>query len=215
MLSAAALALAFLVGPWTFVGLLGADLVAAVYSLRILPARLESWGLSRFRDIPGSKDMVVAIAWAFVAVGLPLTAATGLSATGGAGTGARWLEVALVAGGVFLLSFSAATALALGDVQSDRLVGNESVAVLLGLGPARALAAAGAGVVAAGAVALAGARLTSPASLGFAFSGAIILLATMRPRRPGGSLALELAIQTALLAAGPVALLAVHAPRYL
>ncbi len=196
LLSAAALALAFAIGPLVGLALAGADLIAALYSLRILPARI------RMRDIPGSKDFLIALAWAFVAVALPRLAEPQ--------SPVPWTGLLIAAAGVFLLGFSAATSLALGDVQSDRLIGQESVAVLLGRGPARVLAAAGAAVVSVGAVAYVWSGIVPPASLGLAFAGGVIFLATLRRRRPGDALAVELAIQTALLAAGPVAALATH-----
>jgi len=196
VLSAAALALAFAISPVMGGVLAGGHLFAALYSLRILPARV------RLRDIPGSKDLLIALAWAFVAVVLPRLAEpwTGIAAA----------ELAVAAGGVFLLGFSAATSVALGDVQSDRLIGRESVAVLLGRGRARLLAAAGAGVVAIGASAGAGLGLLPPAAIGFAFGAAVILVATLRRRRPGGELATELAVEGALFASGPVAFAATH-----
>ena len=192
----AALALAFTISPVTGWVLAGAHVFAALYSLRIRPAHV------RLRDIPGSKDLLIALAWAFVAVALPRLAEPG--------TGVAVAGLALGAGGVFLLGFSAATSVALGDVQSDRLIGRESVAVLLGRGRARLLAAAGAGVVAIGASAGAALGLLPPAAIGFAFAAAVILVATLRRRRPGGELATELAVEGALFASGPVAFAATY-----
>ena len=48
------------------------------------------------------------------------------------------------------------------------------------------------------------------AALGFAASAAVILVATVRRRRPGGELATELAVEGALFASGPVALAATY-----
>jgi len=195
-LALGALGLAFAAGPLPGGVLAGATALAGLYSLRVLPARI------RPRDIPGSKDVMIALAWAFVAVGLPL-----MSAPGGGGPG---LAHALVAAGVFVLSFSASTALALGDVQSDRLIGHESVAMLLGTSRARALAAAGAAVVMLVAGGLTAAGLLPAAGAGLAVSGALVLVVTLRPRQTGDALVVEVTIQTALLAAGPVALAAAH-----
>ncbi|MHC4250459.1 MAG: 4-hydroxy-3-methylbut-2-enyl diphosphate reductase [Planctomycetota bacterium] len=190
-----ALALVFVASPLAGGVLAAATALAGLYSLRVLPARV------RPRDVPGSKDVMIALAWAFVAVGVPLLAAPG-------GGGGPRLAHALVAAGVFVLSFSAATALSLGDVQSDRLIGNESVAVLLGVSRARGLAAAGAALVMLVAGGLAAAGLLPAAAASIAASAALILVPTVRRRRPGDALAVELAIQTALLAAGPAALAA-------
>jgi len=143
---------------------------------------------------------MIALAWAFVAVGVPL-----MTAQGGGGPG---LAHGLVAAGVFVLSFSAATALALGDVQSDRLIGHESVAMLLGTSRARALAALGASLVMLVAGGLTAAGLLPAAGAGLAVSGGLVFIVTFRRRRLGDALLVEVAIQAALLAAGPVALLA-------
>ena len=102
----------------------------------------------------------------------------------------------------------AATALALGDVQSDRLIGNESVAMLLGRPRARKLAAVGAALVMLVAGGLTTASLLPVAGAGLAVSGALVFIITLRRRRLGDALGVEIAIQTALLAAGPVALAA-------
>ncbi|MHC5056460.1 MAG: 4-hydroxy-3-methylbut-2-enyl diphosphate reductase [Planctomycetota bacterium] len=189
-----ALALAFAAGPLAGGVLAAATALAGLYSLRVLPARI------RPRDVPGSKDVMIALAWAFVAVGVPLLAQPGAGEPG--------LAHALVAAGVFVLSFSAATALSLGDLQSDRLIGNESVAVLLGTSRARALAAGGAALVMLVTGGLTVAGLLPPAAAGIAAAGALVLAATHKRRRPGDALGVELAIQIALLATGPVALAA-------
>ena len=186
-----ALVLAFAIEPLAGGVLAAATVLAGVYSLRVLPARV------RPRDVPGSKDVMVALAWAFVAVGVPfLVGVEGDSPV---------FAHALVAGAVFVLSFSAATALSLGDVQSDRLVGNESVAMLLGTSRARALAAAGAALVTAITVCAILLEFLPAAAAGIAASGLLVLMTAVRRRRPGDALGFDLAIQTALIAAGPVA----------
>jgi 4-hydroxy-3-methylbut-2-enyl diphosphate reductase len=189
-----ALALAFATKPLAGGVLAAATVLAGVYSLRVLPARI------RPRDVPGSKDVMIALAWAFVAVGVPFLV--------GAERDSPVFAYALVAGAVFVLSFSAATALSLGDVQSDRLVGNESVAMLLGTSRARALAAAGGALVMAVSVCAILLEFLPAAAAGIAASGLLVLATTIRRRKPGDALGVELAIQAALIAAGPVALAA-------
>jgi len=200
LLAAAALAVAFDVSARVGLYVLVAELVAALYSLRVLPLVRGVRRVGRPRDIPGSKDLLIAMAWAFMAVVLPHVAA--------APAPAPWPEPALTAVTVLVLSYSAATALALGDVHSDRLIGRENVAVLFGDGPARAVAATGAALVVLGTGALAAAGIGPPAALGFTFAGFVILVATLGRHGPGDTRKVELAIHLSLLAVGPVAALA-------
>jgi 4-hydroxy-3-methylbut-2-enyl diphosphate reductase len=199
LLTAGALAVAAAIGPAVGLALLAANIFAALYSLRVLPFGTGRGRLRRLRDIPGSKDILIALAWVLVAVGLPCMAE---------GAAPRIDMCAFAAVAVFALSFSASTALSLGDVRSDRLIGQETMAMLIGRGPARAVAASCAAIVVLAAVIGWAARQLPSAGLGFAFSGAMVFVATVSPRTPGDSLRVWLAVQTALLAAGPVALLA-------
>jgi 4-hydroxybenzoate polyprenyltransferase len=151
---------------------------------------------------------MIALAWVFVAVALPLV--PGLADSNGKGLATVFLAppTLLAAGAVFALSFAASTALSLGDVQSDRLIGRETVAMLVGRGPARAIAAACAGIVALGTGVPAVIGWVPVAGLGFSFAGLMVLVATLSRRRTGDSLRFGLGVQFSLLAAGPVGMLA-------
>ncbi|MFC1538075.1 4-hydroxy-3-methylbut-2-enyl diphosphate reductase [Candidatus Latescibacterota bacterium] len=95
--------------------------LGGLYSIRIIPRK---WKL-RFRslrDIPGSKDVLIATAWTFAVIVLPsITHETfpGLIVLSGAAY-------------VFILVFTKATILAIGGMQSDKLVGLETIPVLIG-----------------------------------------------------------------------------------
>ena len=116
-------------------------LLAGLYSVRVVPAH---WGFrfTSLRDIPGSKDLFIALAWTIALVALP--AITYRTFPG---------PVILVAAAyVFVLVFTKATILALLGMQSDKLVGLETIPVLLGKGRTQRLllilnAALGAGLV--------------------------------------------------------------------
>jgi (E)-4-hydroxy-3-methyl-but-2-enyl pyrophosphate reductase len=208
LLSAAALALAFQISLATGIALSVATLLAGLYSLRILPTGFSTPRLGRLRDIPGSKDAMIALAWLFVAVVLPLlpgasgdrtTTVLGLLSTG---------PMLLVAVAVLALSLSASTALTVGDVQSDRLIGRETMAMLIGRRPAWALSAILAAVVASVSAVAVAVRWLDPAGAGLAFSGLMVMIAALGRRRPGDALRHGLAVQMSLLATGPVAWLA-------
>jgi len=105
----------------TFVLIAVSYLLGGLYSVRIVP---KSWSIrfKSLRDIPGSKDVVIAVAWTFAVVVLP--AITFAVAPG---------FVELVAGAfVFVLILGRTSILALGGIQSDKLVGLETVPVLMG-----------------------------------------------------------------------------------
>ena len=95
--------------------------LAGIYSVKIIPS---GWNIrfKSMRDIPGSKDIMVASAWTFAVVFLP------------AFTHERFPGAISIAAAayVFVLVFSKATILAIGGMQSDRLVGQETIPVLIG-----------------------------------------------------------------------------------
>ncbi len=117
----AALGMALSSDVLTFSLVLFTYLLGGFYSIRVIP---PGWN-TRFksiRDIPGSKDVLIATAWTFAVVVLPSMthiAFPGLITIAGAGF-------------VFTLVVSRATILAMGGIESDRLVGLETVPFLIG-----------------------------------------------------------------------------------
>ena len=108
----------------TGIALFVAAMLAGLYSLRVLPLAVIQ--LRRPRDIPGSKDLMIALAWVFVAVALPLIPGLAGSAEG---TVARTFlagPTLLAAGAVFALSFAASTALSTTSVRAVGLHSNLS-----------------------------------------------------------------------------------------
>lgn len=95
--------------------------LGGLYSVRVLPAHWETRYKS-LRDIPGSKDLMIAAAWTFAVVVFPAVTHTVFP-------GPVVLAGAAVA---FVLVFSRATILAMGGIESDRLVGMETIPVLIG-----------------------------------------------------------------------------------
>jgi (E)-4-hydroxy-3-methyl-but-2-enyl pyrophosphate reductase len=116
-----ALSAAFITGLAPFILLFVISLLGLLYNASLLPS---GWRFQSLKDIPGSKNIATAIAWAAVTALLPRIEA-GLIPTPG-------LAVAFVftAGIVFIRS-------ALSDIfgiQSDRLIGKETLPVLIGGG---------------------------------------------------------------------------------
>ena len=114
------LVLAWYLGPLAFWSVAATYLLGGLYSVRILPA---SWH-TRFkslRDIPGSKDIVIALGWTFVMVGIPRIS-----------MGEAPVPVdALAAGYVIILVLTRTSLLAIQGIQSDRLIGLETIPVLI------------------------------------------------------------------------------------
>jgi len=96
-------------------------LLGGFYSIRVIPL---GWKIrfKSIKDIPGSKDIVTASAWTFAVAVLPSI------------THESFPGLITLAGGmyVFVLVFSKVTILAIGEMQSDKLVGLETIPVLVG-----------------------------------------------------------------------------------
>ncbi|MEW6744523.1 MAG: 4-hydroxy-3-methylbut-2-enyl diphosphate reductase [Planctomycetota bacterium] len=120
---AAALVLAATFGTLPAI-LMGASLAAGVgYNLRIVPGKLShALRFSKVKEIPGSKDLSPAAAWATVAVLLPCLAERS----------AISFSVLLAFAFVFLLVFNRSLVYDLRDTEGDRLVGNETLPLILG-----------------------------------------------------------------------------------
>lgn len=119
---------AFRMGPMPFWALLAMSLMGLSYNLRLIPATMaHRFKFRRIRDVPGSKTILIALAWGVVTAGLPALAAddgrglSGLSAM-------AWAAC---------IAFARTAYFDLLDIQGDRIVGKETIATLLG--PERAM----------------------------------------------------------------------------
>lgn len=124
-LAAGALGLvaAFQSGPLPFWALLVMSLLGLSYNLRLLPASLcPSCRFRRIRDLPGSKTILIALAWGVVTAGLPA-----LSAQKG-----QWAVGALAVFWASATAFCRTAFFDLLDIQGDRIVGKETIPTLLG-----------------------------------------------------------------------------------
>ena len=109
---------------WWAMGLLVAAYALGVaYSMRIVPRRWSRWvPFARLKDVPASKDLFVSLAWMVVCVLVPWL-----------GHGARLTAAVVVACAfAFVLTFVKATMVDLGDMQEDRLLGRETLPIVLG-----------------------------------------------------------------------------------
>ncbi len=116
---ATGLLLAFTLGIQPFLILLVMSLLGLTYNLPVIPGRAR---YSRLRDVPGSKTLLIAAAWGVVTTLLPSLFNAGLPK----------LEMALVFGWSTGLVFVRTAFFDTLDMQGDRIVGKETIPILLG-----------------------------------------------------------------------------------
>jgi len=114
-----ALALSFLNGLAPFFLLFFISLLGLSYNIKVLP---EPWRFKKMGDIPGSKNVFIAVAWAVVTVVVPQMELD-LAVT-------PQMVVAFLF--VFTVVFVKSALSDMIDIQSDRLVGKETIPVVIG-----------------------------------------------------------------------------------
>jgi len=157
-----ALTLAWFEGLFPFLLLLAISALGMIYNLRLLPGRPRSrFHYQRLKDLPGSKTLLVALAWGVVTSLLPPLAQEG-----------RLLPATLVA---FLytsiLVFVRSTLYDFKDIQGDLMVGKETIPIVLGKWNTEALVVL--------LLIFLGAVLTAAATLGWTTSLASVLLISL------------------------------------
>jgi len=115
----AGLLLALFLGWLPFVVLLSMSLLGMAFNLRLIPARLTGNRYRRMRDIPGSKTVLIALAWGLLTAVFPA-----LNEAGPATLPVFVISVALV--------FVRTAFFDVLDMQGDRIVGRETIALVLG-----------------------------------------------------------------------------------
>ena len=116
------LVIAYSLGLFPFSLLLIMSLLGLSYNLRFAPKRFAGIRYRRIRDIPGSKTLLIAMAWGIVTAVLPPLSLTGK---------ASWIT-----GLIFLwtaaIVFVRTSFFDILDMQGDRIVGKDTFAILLG-----------------------------------------------------------------------------------
>jgi 4-hydroxy-3-methylbut-2-enyl diphosphate reductase len=119
---AAGLVIAFLQGWLPFLVLLVMSLLGLSYRLTLIPEVFSGIMYRRIKDIPGSKTVLIAMAWGVVTAVLPPISVSGAFSVPDA------LIFAWSAGLVFVRT----AFFDILDMQGDRLVGKETIPILLG-----------------------------------------------------------------------------------
>jgi 4-hydroxy-3-methylbut-2-enyl diphosphate reductase len=119
---AGGLGITLMAGPLPFTLLLVMSLLGLSYNLRILPAFLTGGRYRRIKDIPGSKTFLIAAAWGLVTTVMPALSENSR-------IGVDTLATLIWSAG---LVFARTAFFDLQDIQGDRLVGRETLPVVLG-----------------------------------------------------------------------------------
>ena len=118
----AGLITAYSIGVIPFLVLLSMSVMGLSYNLTIIPERLAKSRYRRIRDIPGSKTVLIAMAWGVVTSILP-------SLSGSKHIDMSTITAFLWAGSLVFVRTAFFDIL---DMQGDRIVGKETIPILLG-----------------------------------------------------------------------------------
>ena len=118
----AGLIIAYNIGLFPFLALLIMSLLGLSYNLKLVPEWLAHVRYRKIRDIPGSKTLLIAVAWGIVTAVLPPLSKVG-TLDG---------ENVLVALWAVAMVFVRTAFFDILDMQGDRLVGKETIPLLLG-----------------------------------------------------------------------------------
>lgn len=113
------LGLAYMIGLTPYLMLALVSIVGALYNLRVFP---KGWRFRRLRDLPGTKNFFMAAAWALVIAVVPYVGPPiEISA-----------DMAVAALFIFSIVFVRSSLSDLIEIQSDRLLGRETIPVVIG-----------------------------------------------------------------------------------
>jgi 4-hydroxy-3-methylbut-2-enyl diphosphate reductase len=142
--AAGALVLTFHMNIWAFVLMLLAVITGVLHRLTFVPRILTPiFGRRRLAEIPGSKDLFMGGAWAVVLAALPLFAQLSNGSPLDVLTQPRSLLNAGIAFFyVFTLVFIRSVVFDLREIQTDQLVGRETIPIVIGKERTKTLLAA-------------------------------------------------------------------------
>jgi 4-hydroxy-3-methylbut-2-enyl diphosphate reductase len=118
----AGLIIAYNIGRFPFLALLIMSFLGLSYNLKIIPQWLAGIKYRKLRDLPGSKTLLIAMAWGMVTAVLPPLSKFGTI---------NWVNI-LVALWAVAMVFVRTAFFDILDMQGDRLVGKETIPILLG-----------------------------------------------------------------------------------
>jgi 4-hydroxy-3-methylbut-2-enyl diphosphate reductase len=191
---AAGLIIAYSIGLFPFMALLIMSLMGLSYNMRVVPERFANIKYRRLRDIPGSKTLLIALAWGIVTAVLPPLSKFGMI---------NWTN-ALVAFWAIGIVFVRTAFFDILDMQGDRIVGKETIPILLGEKRSLRLLKVILALLVAGLVLTSAFQLTS--SLGFALISCpifiLIIIFVYERARMFPGIRLEFLVESHFLLAG-------------
>jgi len=120
---AAALILSHALGPAVLFGTAGLSLLGMIYSIPIVPPALrQMWQFSKIKDLPGSKTLSQALAWAALMGLLPLLEQGELS----------WGPALVTFFFIFALVYVRGGLVEIFELQGDMIVGRETLPIVIG-----------------------------------------------------------------------------------
>ncbi len=119
---AAGLLTAYTTGWRPFLILLIMSAAGLLYNIRLVPPWMTGFRYRSLRDLPGSKTILIALAWGFVTALLPHLAENGLRLVGSIAVFLWAIGMAFVRTAFFDIL----------DMQADRIVGRETLPILIG-----------------------------------------------------------------------------------
>lgn len=121
--SLAALSLSYLLGIIDFLLLLFSYLLGIIYTIRIVPERFQPFiKYKRLKDLPGSKDFLVSLAWAWVIVLIPIQ---------NQGMYLSYKSISILAF-VIISVFIRSVVFDILSIEGDRIIGRETIPILIG-----------------------------------------------------------------------------------
>jgi 4-hydroxy-3-methylbut-2-enyl diphosphate reductase len=118
---AAGLYLSFITGGVSFMILLVMSLLGLSYNLQLIPLRFNKRHMTRIKDIPGSKTILIVMAWGMVTCLLPAVSNHN-----------DWRSVSVVFLFAVGLVFARTAFFDIVAIQGDRITGKETLPILLG-----------------------------------------------------------------------------------
>lgn len=109
-------------GRYPFILLFAMSIMGLSYNLRLMPGRSSFFRYGKIRDIPGSKTVLIAAAWGIVTAILPALSSS-------PGIGLSTVTVFVWSTGMVFVRTAFFDLL---DMQGDRIVGKETIPILLG-----------------------------------------------------------------------------------
>ncbi len=122
--SVASLIISFNLGGLPFAAVFASTLLGILYSVKIIPRDWKFNHFGRLKDIPSSKDLFIALAWATITVLVPF-----LSQIDSGSFLASLVSFLFVFSIVYIKSLL----FDIRDIQGDRLVGRETIPIIMGI----------------------------------------------------------------------------------